>query len=76
MSVERDYEGKSSDGNLQEALNKALESLVRDLAEDGVRDASASWVITEINGNYGGFAGSRTLKVRIAAKRTPEWGTT
>lgn len=73
MSVERKYEGKSSDGSLQEALNDALHQLGADLGEGGVRDALASWVIAEIAGEYGGIAGFHTVKVKIAAKRLPEW---
>jgi hypothetical protein len=73
VSVERTYEGKSPDGNLQEGLEKALQRLAADLGEDGVRDASASWVVTEIAGEYGGIAGFHSVKVKIAAKRAPEW---
>ena len=72
MSVEREYEGKSSDGNLQNALNDALQQLSVQLGEGGVCDASASWVVAEIAGRYGGLLGGN-LTVKIAAKRTPEW---
>ncbi len=74
MSIERTYEGESRDGNLQEALERALGRLDADLAEDGVRDASASWIITEISGEYGGLAGFRRVKAKITAKRSPAWG--
>jgi hypothetical protein len=73
MNVERKYEGESSDGSLQEALNKALQQLGVELGEGGVRDALASWVIAEIAGQYGGIAGLHSVKVKIAAKRSPEW---
>jgi hypothetical protein len=73
MSVEREYEGKSSDGNLQNALSEALQQLSVDLGEGGVCDASASWVIAEIAGQYGGLPGFHNVNVKIAAKRTPEW---
>jgi hypothetical protein len=72
MSVEREYEGKSSDGSLQNALNEALQELSLDLGEGGVCDASASWVIAEIAGHYGGLIGPY-VTVKITAKRTPEW---
>jgi hypothetical protein len=71
MSVERTYEGKSSKGSLQEALEKALHLVEADIGEGGIRDASASWVITEIAGEYSGIAGSHGVKVKIAAKRSP-----
>jgi len=73
VSVEREYEGKSSGGCLQKALNEALHQLGVDLGEGGVRDASASWVIAEIAGEYGGIAAFHTVKVKIIAKRSPEW---
>jgi len=73
MSVQRAYEGESGKGNLQEALEMALQRLAADLHEGGVYDASASWVVTEISGNYGGLAGFQSIKVKIAAKRSPEW---
>jgi hypothetical protein len=74
MSVERIFDGQSTEGDLQEALNNALQRLSEDLGKDGVRDASASWIVTEIAGNRGGFAGFHSVKVSITAKRTPEWG--
>ena len=73
MSVERVYEGESRDGKLQEALEIAIQRLNADLGEGGVRDASASWVITEISGKYGGIAGFTSVKAKITAKRSPEW---
>lgn len=74
MSAKRTYEGKSPDGSLQDALKGALQRLDADLGEGGVRDASASWVVTEIAGEYGGLAPFHGVKVKIAAKRTPPWG--
>ncbi len=73
MSVERSYEGQASEGNLQEALNKALQQLGEDLGEGGVRDGLGSWVVTEIAGERGGIAGFHSVKVKITAKRSPEW---
>jgi len=73
VSVEREYEGKSTAGNLQEALDDAFQRLAAELGEGGVRDASASWVATEIAGEYGGFAGLHSMIVKIVAKRSPDW---
>lgn len=72
MNIEREYVGKS-DHSLQEALDKSLQHLAEQLGEGGIRDASASWVMTEIAGEYGGFAGRHSIKVTITAKRSPEW---
>lgn len=74
MSVERTYEGESQDGNLQKALEDALHRLAADLGEGGVRDASASWVVSEIAGEHGGFTGLHSVTVKISTIRTPEWG--
>jgi hypothetical protein len=74
MSVERTYEGESWDGKLQEALERALQRLDADLSEGGVRDAFSSWVVTEISNDYGGFVGFCSVKAKITAKRSPEWG--
>jgi hypothetical protein len=71
MSAQRTYEAESKDGNLQEAIDAALRQLNADLAEDGVRDATATWTVTEISGKSGGWA--RFIKVKITAKRSPEW---
>lgn len=73
MSAERKYEGKSTANNVQEALDNALQRLAAELGEGGVRDASASWVASEIAGEYGGFAGFHSVKVKIVAKRSPDW---
>jgi hypothetical protein len=72
MSVERSYEGESPDGILQSALERALQQLAADLTEGGVRDASASWVVTEVAGKLGGWF-KPSIIVKIAAKRVPEW---
>ena len=74
MSVgrQRQYEGESSNGNFEEALNEALHGLDKDLGEGGVQDASATWVVTEVTGSYARI-GSHSTKVKIAAVRHPEW---
>jgi hypothetical protein len=74
MSRERVFEGESADGRLQEALETALRRLGEELGADGVRDAMASWRLVDISGAYGGLAGFRGVKAKIAAARTPEWG--
>jgi hypothetical protein len=73
MDNERTYLGESDEGHLQEALSNALQKLDAAIAEDGVRDASASWTLAEISGLYGGFAGFTKVKARIVAKRSPDW---
>lgn len=72
-SVERLYEGESAGGTLQEALDGALQKLDKDLPEGGVADAMASWRLLDVSGLRGGFPGFRSVKVRIAATRTPPW---
>ena len=68
MSVKHVYEGDSINGNLQEALDNAIHQLVQDIAKGGCCDAIASWVIAEISGKYGGFAGLKNITVKINAK--------
>jgi hypothetical protein len=72
-NVERIYEGESAGGTLQEALAGALQKLDKDLPEGGVADAMASWHLLGVSGTRGGFAAFRSVKVRIAATRTPPW---
>lgn len=72
-SVERFYEGESAGGTLQEALDGALQKLDKDLPEGGIADAMASWRLLDVSGLRGGFPGFRSVKVRIAATRTPPW---
>ncbi len=69
----RYYEGESLTGNLQQALESALQQLGGDLGEGGVFDAMASWSIVEVTGRLGGIAGFDTVKVRISATRGPSW---
>ena len=67
------YDGESLTGNLQEALDSALQQLDGDLGEGGVFDAMASWSIVEITGQLGGIAGFDAVRVRIRATRGPSW---
>ena len=73
MSAKRTYIGESRKSNLQEAVEAALGKLSADITEGGVRDGLAAWTITETSGEYGGIAGSRVLRVKITAERSPEW---
>ncbi len=73
MQSERIYQGESAGGNLQEALDSALQQLDGALGEGGVSDATASWKIIEVTGQRGGIAGFRRVQVKIAAIRTPAW---
>ena len=69
----RYYDGESLTGNLQEALDSALQQLDGDLGEGGVFDAMASWSIVEVTGRLGGIAGFHAVRVRISATRGPSW---
>ena len=69
----RYYDGESLTGNLQQALDSALQQLDEDLGEGDVFDAMASWSIVEITGRLGGIAGFDAVKVRIRATRGPSW---
>jgi hypothetical protein len=69
----RYYDGESLTGNLQEALDSALQQLDGDLGEGGVFDAMASWSMVEITGRLGGIAGFDAVRVRIRATRGPSW---
>jgi hypothetical protein len=71
--VERTFEGESTDGQLQAALDKALEQLDKALSEGGVRDATATWKVAAISGVRGTFKEGRTVKVAISATRNPRW---
>ena len=69
----RYYEGESATGSLQEALDKALQQLDKDLPEGGIFDAMAQWTIVAITGWQGGIAGFNTVRVKISATRSPSW---
>jgi len=73
MPSERIYQGESTAGKLQEALDKALQQLGGELGEGGVSDAMASWKIIEVTGQQGGIAAFHSVQVKIAATRTPAW---
>ena len=71
--AERFYEGESKAGNLQEALDAATAKLSGDLSSGGVSDALANWRLCDVTGQLGGIAGFHSVKVRIAATRTPPY---
>lgn len=73
MSKDRTYSGESDSGSLQDAISEALQKLEAALGEDGVRDASASWILAEVSGTYGGIANFNKVKAKIIAKRSPDW---
>jgi hypothetical protein len=62
-----------TEANLQEAIAAALQNLEADLGEGNISDASASWVIIEISGKHGGFAGLRGVTAKLTATRSPPW---
>lgn len=69
----RYYDGESPTGDLQEALDNALQQLSADLGEGGVADAMAQWSVVEITGRLGGIAGFDAVGVRVRATRGPSW---
>jgi hypothetical protein len=73
MRKERIIDGKSSKGELQDALEQAFQELNSQISEDGVRDATAAWRVIDISGEYGGVAGFQNVNVKIMATRTPDW---
>lgn len=73
MASERSFQGESANGNLQEALDNALQQLAGDLGEGGVSDASASWKLIEVTGQRGGIAAFRSVQLKITATRNPPW---
>ncbi len=73
QTATRTYDGESRTGNLQEALDSALQQLDADLGEGGVYDAMASWTLVEVTGQLGGIAGFDVVRVRIRATRGPSW---
>jgi hypothetical protein len=64
------YTGKSSAGNLHEALTSALQSAQLALGEK-TSDVQFSWQVDAIKGRRGGFAGLNelTLDVKIVETR-------
>lgn len=71
---ERTFEGESTDGKLQEALDGALKQLGKALAEGGIADALATWKLAGVTGQRGSIAGLHTVTATITATRSPEWG--
>ncbi len=73
MSEQRTFEGTATGSNYQEALEKALHHMREHLAEGGVTDPSAEWVVKEVSGQCRGLIKPDIIRVQIAAVRTPPW---
>jgi hypothetical protein len=71
VQAEREYQGESAGGNLQEALDSALAKLDADLGAGGVSDAMGNWRLAGVTGQRGGIAGVHSVKVTLVATRTP-----
>ena len=56
------FEGKSSRGDLYEALDNAVENAKRELTTDFVE-----WTLRKVSGAYGGFVNAKDLTVLIEA---------
>lgn len=69
----RRFKGISNSGSYDEALKGALAKLNQALADDGVRDATATWKVSSVQGEVGGITGLNELSVVIVAKRQPAW---
>ena len=70
---ERLFEGESSNGKVQDAVDQALGKVSEALGEGGASDASATWRLLALTGDLGGIRGVRVVRVKIAAIRTPPW---
>ena len=71
----RRFKGTSNSGSYDEAIKAALAKLNKALADDGVRDATATWKVSSVQGEVGGITGLNQLSVIIIANRQPAWKT-
>lgn len=71
----RRFKGTSNNGSYDEAIKAALAKLNKALADDGVRDATATWKLSSVQGEVGGIAGLNEISVVIVASRQPAWKT-
>ncbi|MBK7643018.1 MAG: hypothetical protein IPJ19_08195 [Planctomycetes bacterium] len=63
------YTGHSVDGNLQEALDLALQHAQQGVADStGIADAVFEWNLVAIRGTRGGFVGLQDLSVDVAVR--------
>jgi hypothetical protein len=63
------YSGHSSDGNLQAALDEALDEARRGVeASSPICDAVFNWELTGVHGVGGGLMGLRDLTVEITVR--------
>jgi len=60
------FEGTSNKGNLEEALESAIESAMA--SRKGIADAMVEWKVKDISGAQGGIAGVNRLTVTIEVK--------
>lgn len=57
------FEGKSSNGDIHEALENAVMS-----AKEGLTTDFVEWTLSNISGRYGGYIIARDLTITIKAK--------
>jgi hypothetical protein len=62
-STTTQFEGTSSRGDFQEALQNAINA-----AQAGVPSTLINWTLDEVSGQKGGFVNANELKVTIRAK--------
>ncbi len=68
MATDQSFKGVSGKGDLQQALNDAIQNASRQLSQGGV-DIQIKWSLESIEGTEGGFAGLKELTVTISARR-------
>ncbi|HEX8396260.1 MAG TPA: hypothetical protein VF644_02360 [Pyrinomonadaceae bacterium] len=59
----KQFEGKSNQGDIYEALDNAIEA-----AKQGLRTTLVEWTLSKVSGVYGGFVPARDLTVFIEAR--------
>lgn len=64
MSEENEYTGTSKKGDLQEALQLAIQAVVLPPGADRM----VEWTLKEVSGRQGGFAGFNEVTVAIEAR--------
>lgn len=60
---EGNFEGKSKNGDIQEALDDAIGA-----AKTGLKSERVSWRLEQVSGEDGGFVPDRDLRVKIHAR--------
>jgi hypothetical protein len=66
MCNECKFEGTSNEGDLQEALEKAIDAATNELKQNFVR-----WKLDEVSGSRGGITGATeiTVTIRVESRR-------